>query len=124
MAPIYECRCFFFFQRKRGKRGRLGKESAHVDCRLPSTHERMRARSSTRPDTDASPDDGMGPMPCTQMAHHSPFPGAFLGSCVPTWLSNRPSEAAWLVTLSNRRSEEHTSELQSPDHLACRLLLE
>src|SRR5258708_25047317 len=27
-------------------------------------------------------------------------------------------------TLSNLRSEEHTSELQSPDHLVCRLLLE
>src|SRR5258708_29825190 len=25
---------------------------------------------------------------------------------------------------SNPRSEEHTSELQSPDHLVCRLLLE
>src|SRR5258708_26854645 len=25
---------------------------------------------------------------------------------------------------TNRRSEEHTSELQSPDHLVCRLLLE
>src|SRR5258708_18026482 len=25
---------------------------------------------------------------------------------------------------ANRRSEEHTSELQSPDHLVCRLLLE
>src|SRR5258708_26821612 len=25
---------------------------------------------------------------------------------------------------SNERSEEHTSELQSPDHLVCRLLLE
>src|SRR5207244_12439672 len=29
-----------------------------------------------------------------------------------------PPEWAWL------RSEEHTSELQSPDHLVCRLLLE
>src|SRR5258708_22482112 len=29
---------------------------------------------------------------------------------------DRPSEAS--------RSEEHTSELQSPDHLVCRLLLE
>src|SRR5947208_9479656 len=28
-----------------------------------------------------------------------------------------------LVTI-NQRSEEHTSELQSPDHLVCRLLLE
>src|SRR5258708_17116236 len=27
-------------------------------------------------------------------------------------------------TLGARRSEEHTSELQSPDHLVCRLLLE
>src|SRR5258708_11442436 len=26
--------------------------------------------------------------------------------------------------LPRRRSEEHTSELQSPDHLVCRLLLE
>src|SRR5947208_9407604 len=26
--------------------------------------------------------------------------------------------------VSNGRSEEHTSELQSPDHLVCRLLLE
>src|SRR5258708_20656872 len=29
-----------------------------------------------------------------------------------------------LQRLSQGRSEEHTSELQSPDHLACRLLLE
>src|SRR5258708_23759613 len=29
-----------------------------------------------------------------------------------------------LPALPARRSEEHTSELQSPDHLVCRLLLE
>src|SRR5207244_7913475 len=29
-----------------------------------------------------------------------------------------------LKTLSRIRSEEHTSELQSPDHLVCRLLLD
>src|SRR5258708_25875542 len=28
------------------------------------------------------------------------------------------------VTFGPKRSEEHTSELQSPDHLVCRLLLE
>src|SRR5438552_3460312 len=28
------------------------------------------------------------------------------------------------LTIEHRRSEEHTSELQSPDHLVCRLLLE
>src|SRR5438552_10290545 len=32
---------------------------------------------------------------------------------------------SWLPLRRNtRRSEEHTSELQSPDHLVCRLLLE
>src|SRR5258708_28723275 len=29
-----------------------------------------------------------------------------------------------LLQLAGKRSEEHTSELQSPDHLVCRLLLE
>src|SRR5258708_24414606 len=29
-----------------------------------------------------------------------------------------------LITVAIKRSEEHTSELQSPDHLVCRLLLE
>src|SRR5438552_10802030 len=32
--------------------------------------------------------------------------------------------AAATVGVSAGRSEEHTSELQSPDHLVCRLLLE
>src|SRR5258708_30679955 len=29
-----------------------------------------------------------------------------------------------LIFMKQQRSEEHTSELQSPDHLVCRLLLE
>src|SRR5258708_29483694 len=37
-----------------------------------------------------------------------------------TWQTLPP----WLRTNLNSRSEEHTSELQSPDHLVCRLLLE
>src|SRR5258708_30855586 len=32
--------------------------------------------------------------------------------------------AACAADLKSKRSEEHTSELQSPDHLVCRLLLE
>src|SRR5258708_23665547 len=32
--------------------------------------------------------------------------------------------AASYARLSPERSEEHTSELQSPDHIVCRLLLE
>src|SRR5258708_11494272 len=38
----------------------------------------------------------------------------------PSW---PPSHRAW-ASCPPRRSEEHTSELQSPDHLVCRLLLE
>src|SRR5258708_13486652 len=38
-----------------------------------------------------------------------------------------PNIAGWVKpfagTLATSRSEEHTSELQSPDHLLCRLLL-
>src|SRR5690554_7487839 len=37
-------------------------------------------------------------------------------------LAIRPAVAYWLLT--NFRSEEHTSELQSRPHLVCRLLLE
>src|SRR5258708_27734606 len=36
----------------------------------------------------------------------------------------RPSGAPWKPSFRYVRSEEHTSELQSPDHLVCRLLLE
>src|SRR5258708_21476577 len=38
--------------------------------------------------------------------------------------SATPSSTASVSTGWRRRSEEHTSELQSPDHLVCRLLLE
>src|SRR5258708_20169291 len=34
------------------------------------------------------------------------------------------SEVDEVICLRTPRSEEHTSELQSPDHLVCRLLLE
>src|SRR5207244_10746590 len=43
--------------------------------------------------------------------HRLVFPGGFM-----RW-REQPAETA-------QRSEEHTSELQSPDHLVCRLLLE
>src|SRR5258708_16873879 len=39
------------------------------------------------------------------------------GFCEEVYLWNRK-------IYNKRRSEEHTSELQSPDHLVCRLLLE
>src|SRR5690348_17698902 len=40
------------------------------------------------------------------------------------WLSLRESNPALRVFYRIFRSEEHTSELQSPVHLVCRLLLE
>src|SRR5258708_23171411 len=40
----------------------------------------------------------------------------------------QPPDSGWLSAVrsgvESHRSEEHTSELQSPDHLVCRLLLE
>src|SRR5258708_11666902 len=38
--------------------------------------------------------------------------------------SRRNATSACAKSTFNSRSEEHTSELQSPDHLVCRLLLE
>src|SRR5207244_5588376 len=46
------------------------------------------------------------------------------------WLEMEPSMPRWFRPCAGSgpiwvaRSEEHTSELQSPDHLVCRLLLE
>src|SRR5947208_10656165 len=58
---------------------------------------------------------------------------ALEASCV-AWGPARPAASASTVTAAGTytvpaqspqmRSEEHTSELQSPDHLVCRLLLE
>src|SRR5207244_9932140 len=39
------------------------------------------------------------------------------------WVTRLAGWTSWTRTRS-ARSEEHTSELQSPDHLVCRLLLE
>src|SRR5947208_5391036 len=42
------------------------------------------------------------------------------------WAGERPyaDYLPYCVSKAGVRSEEHTSELQSPDHLVCRLLLE
>src|SRR5258708_29381607 len=75
----------------------------------------------------------------TNLSGHSRFRNSFFSIRCP-WLStssNRvsktcgfngtglPARSNCLSAESRRnRSEEHTSELQSPDHLVCRLLLE
>src|SRR5258708_27423865 len=53
----------------------------------------------------------------------SPVPGKV------AWIVRGPPNSSAPVVRSSawrrwKRSEEHTSELQSPDHLVCRLLLE
>src|SRR5947208_976470 len=50
-----------------------------------------------------------------------PFSGS---SAIWVWETTPPAAALLNSTLVAARSEEHTSELQSPDHLVCRLLLE
>src|SRR6266581_6049791 len=51
------------------------------------------------------------------------FPYTTLFRSEPCLVGGRPSEGAAHVA-EQLRSEEHTSELQSPVHLVCRLLLE
>src|SRR5207244_10580620 len=47
-----------------------------------------------------------------------------IGAGVVFWGYRRGGRLAGVMGLQQVRSEEHTSELQSPDHLVCRLLLE
>src|SRR5258708_26922710 len=51
--------------------------------------------------------------------HRRPGSGTFSSSAIVCLPSRRPRGPPPVL-----RSEEHTSELQSPDHLVCRLLLE
>src|SRR5207244_12398688 len=48
-------------------------------------------------------------------------PNRPFGNVASQW--NLPGSATVTLTVMAPRSEEHTSELQSPDHLVCRLLL-
>src|SRR5438552_9506276 len=45
-------------------------------------------------------------------------------SCLPEWMRGTGCHSCPGMAARSSRSEEHTSELQSPDHLVCRLLLE
>src|SRR5258708_26404219 len=59
-------------------------------------------------------------LPISQEAHPTAW-----AEGVPVDPADRAARPAASRRLSDRtRSEEHTSELQSPDHLVCRLLLE
>src|SRR5207244_7980992 len=47
-----------------------------------------------------------------------------IARCIETEEVNTARNDHWIRNAHRNRSEEHTSELQSPDHLVCRLLLE
>src|SRR6202171_6587021 len=51
-----------------------------------------------------------------------PYTTLFRSQCSGFWLT--PRRYPSVATVNKSRSEEHTSELQSPSYLVCRLLLE
>src|SRR5207244_9638905 len=57
--------------------------------------------------------------PCLSWA-----PAASRERCLPCAAWSRSAPGRQFRPAADPRSEEHTSELQSPDHLVCRLLLE
>src|SRR5258708_20909086 len=70
-------------------------------------------------------------LPILSMSRNPNGTGAFTLDCAPspnTFNCNAPRlftpTKTPTTTPTPSRSEEHTSELQSPDHLVCRLLLE
>src|SRR5438876_2701319 len=58
-----------------------------------------------------------------QLGHPSSHPGPNMKRYTISW-RRRSKRSASVALPSALRSEEHTSELQSPVHLVCRLLLE
>src|SRR5207244_11250560 len=59
---------------------------------------------------------------CT--SHWATAHSAVAPNAVPATQPKSTAESPSIAEGGNGRSEEHTSELQSPDHLVCRLLLE
>src|SRR2546430_9739861 len=99
---------FFFSSRRRHTRFDCDWSSdvCSSDLPRPSSRSRPGSRQDRRPGRAALP------------------PGQRLGPAVKWWL-NRPGGACGRhLARSTRRSEEHTSELQSQSNLVCRLLLE
>src|SRR5947208_11118126 len=70
----------------------------------------------------------VAPTPARDVARAASLAAAPRRACVSDTATRIPVKADECVgfgqTYTQNRSEEHTSELQSPDHLVCRLLLE
>src|SRR5690606_39723559 len=74
------------------------------------------SRDSSNASTSAGPRS-------TSTPRSSPSPPA-TSSASPSRPSSSPASSASTPTSGSKRSEEHTSELQSRENLVCRLLLE
>src|SRR5690348_18095756 len=93
---------FFFFQAEDGIRD--GRVTGVQTCALPISLRKEKDMNRISDVAEAAV------RPQYTAAHHEAMP--------------RARFVAWLLLLLLGRSEEHTSELQSPVHLVCRLLLE
>src|SRR5207244_11000417 len=85
-------------------------------------------RSSDLPRTSTSKRSPMRPRTATVSPFDRPSHSAVSG-IAPHFVVGGCSMKSWrssqaFASIVHPRSEEHTSELQSPDHLVCRLLLE
>src|SRR2546422_1345136 len=82
--------------------------------RVPTTPEALRRRFS-----------GHGPMRLVlETGTHSPWISRLLEACGHEVLVANARQLRLIAQSDSKRSEEHTSELQSRLHLVCRLLLE
>src|SRR5207244_6431669 len=114
IAKGTRCRRAVLQQRPKASPPSLGRISTPATCR-----SLRRAAWATIPAKLASPSSVHRQRAILAMAFAEP-------ACLQRrlWI---PARSLWTrpsTTTSRSRSEEHTSELQSPDHLVCRLLLE
>src|SRR5688572_2480900 len=94
-------------------------DAALDDDRLLGTESRRLAFAPATPTDDAAVEYGFGWRITGDSHWHSGETMGFRNALI-----RFPERRMTVVILTNRRSEEHTSELQSQSNLVCRLLLE
>src|SRR5207244_6969539 len=97
-------------------------------CRPPNPAAMSQLPHAAGPNSAAAPTSmKQSPIKGTIRTENAPpvtNPVPYSSSQVPGSACHRPARYSTTVSSPPTRSEEHTSELQSPDHLVCRLLLE